>query len=211
MGEVRAVRAAHGGTTNDVVLTVLAGALREWLLNDGRRPDTRTLRALVPVSVRGRAAGRDAGNALSGYLCDLPVGTEDPVERLRLVRRVMEHNKRAGPTQGAGALPVLAERIPTGLHRLAARTVGHAAPLLFDTVVTNVPLPGLPMSLGGAALREVYPLVPLAPHQALGVAASGYRDALHVGLQANGEAIPDVGSLADAVTKSLAALYHRSL
>ncbi|NIJ11183.1 WS/DGAT/MGAT family acyltransferase [Saccharomonospora amisosensis] len=208
LSDVKRVRKTYGGTGNDVILAVLAGALREWMLNRGMRPDARTLRALVPVSTRGRAAA-DGGNLLSGYLCDLPVEVDDPVERLCAVRETMESNKRAGPYRGAGALPVLANRLPCGVHRLATKAAGRAAPLLFDTVVTNVPLPGLPLSLGGARLREVYPFVPLAPHQALGIAVSTYRDSLHVGLQANASAVPDVGSLADAVGKSLAALYQR--
>lgn len=208
LADVKRIRRAHGGTGNDVILAVLAGALREWMLNRGQRPDTRALRALVPVSTRGRAQ-QDGGNLLSGYLCDLPVEVEDPVERLHRVRRAMERNKRTGPGRGPGALPVLANRLPCGVHRLATKAAGRAAPLLFDTVVTNVPLPGLPLSLAGARLREVYPFVPLAPHQALGIAVSTYRDTMHVGLQANAAAVPDVGSLADAVTKSLAALYQR--
>ncbi|MFC4004660.1 wax ester/triacylglycerol synthase family O-acyltransferase [Prauserella oleivorans] len=208
VADIRAVRTAQGGTTNDVVLAVLAGALREWMINRGQRADARSLRALVPVSLRGRDSGKADGNALSGYLCNLPVEVDDPLERLRIVRRAMERNKQAGPSRGAGALPLLANRLPSGVHRLATKVAGHAAPLLFDTVVTNVPLPGIPLSLDGARLREVYPFVPLAPHQSVGIAVSSYRDGVHVGLQANGRAVPDVGSLADAVTKSMATLYQ---
>ncbi|PXY19770.1 acyltransferase [Prauserella muralis] len=209
LAEVRHIRRTHGGTNNDVVLAVLAGALRDWMINRGQRADARPLRALIPVSLRGRDTERSSGNVLSGYLCDLPVELDDPIERLKAVRRAMERNKQAGPSRGAGALPLLANRLPGSVHRLATRMAGKAAPLLFDTVVTNVPLPGLPLSLDGARLREVYPFVPLAPHQAVGIAVSTYRNTLHVGLQANGDAVPDVGSLSDAVTKSLSALYQR--
>lgn len=208
LADIRCVRAAHGGTTNDVVLAVLAGALREWMINRGQRADARSLRALVPVSVRGRAGGRTGGNHLSGYLCDLPVGLDDPLDRLRAVRAAMDRNKAAGPARGPGALPVLANRLPSGLHRIATKVAGRAAPLLFDTVITNVPLPGIPLSLDGARLTEVYPFVPLAPHQAVGIAVSTYRDTVHIGLQANGHAVPDLGSLSDAVGKSLAELTH---
>ncbi|MFF5988614.1 wax ester/triacylglycerol synthase family O-acyltransferase [Prauserella flavalba] len=211
LADVRAIRKAHGGTTNDVVLAVLAGALRDWMINRGQRADARSLRALIPVSLRGREAERAGGNVLSGYLCDLPVELDDPLDRLRAVRTAMERNKQAGPARGAGAIPILANQVPPGVHRLATKVAGRAAPLLFDTVVTNVPLPGIPLSLGGARLREVYPFVPLAPHQSVGIAVSTYRNSLHIGLQANGQAVPDVGSLADAVTKSLAGLYQRSL
>jgi len=208
--ELRRVRRTHGGTTNDVVLAVLSGALREWLVNRGQRADGRTLRALIPVSVRGRAAGQLGGNKLSGYLCDLPVGEDDPVERLRVVRRAMTRNKAAGPSRGAGALPLLADRVPPLLHRLGTRTAGQAAPMLFDLVITTVPLPPARLSLDGARLAEVYPFVPLAPRHAVGIAVATYRDSVHIGLQANGAAVPDVGSLRDAVLKSAARLLDAS-
>ncbi|MDX3188894.1 wax ester/triacylglycerol synthase family O-acyltransferase [Streptomyces sp. MN03-5084-2B] len=208
--ELRRVRRAHGGTTNDVVLAVLSGALREWLVNRGQRADGRTLRALIPVSVRGRAGEQLGGNKLSGYLCDLPVGEDDPVERLRVVRRAMNRNKAAGPSRGAGALPLLADRVPPLLHRLGTRTAGQAAPMLFDLVITTVPLPSARLSLDGARLAEIYPFVPLAPRHAVGIAVATYRDSVHVGLQANGAAVPDVGSLRDAVLKSAARLLDAS-
>ncbi|TLW92183.1 wax ester/triacylglycerol synthase family O-acyltransferase [Saccharomonospora piscinae] len=206
LDDVRRVRKAHGGTTNDVVLAVLAGALREWLRHRNRGADPRELRALVPVSTRRRRGAEAGGNALSAYLCELPVGTEDPLERLHAVSRDMDGHKRAGTRRGAGALPVLAERIPGAVHRLATRTVAHTAPALFDTVVTAVPLPGVPLSLAGAPLREAYPVVPLAPHQSVGFAVSTYRGGVHVGLHLGGDAVDDAGALADAVTKSMAAL-----
>lgn len=204
--DVRRVRTVHGGTTNDVVLAVLAGALRTWMRNRGRRPENGPLRALVPVSVRAREGGGQGGNLLSGYLTDLPVELDDPVERLCAVRRSMDRNKAAGPVRGAGALPVLAGRVPAGVHKLATRFAGQAAPLLFDTVVTNVPLPGISLTLDGARMRQMYPFVPLAPHHSVGVAISSYRKSIHIGLQANGDAVADIGSLTDAVGKSLAEL-----
>jgi diacylglycerol O-acyltransferase len=210
LAELRQVRKAHGGTTNDVVLAVLSGALREWLVNRGHRADGRTLRALIPVSVRGRTGDQLGGNKLSGYLCDLPVGEDDPVERLRVVRRAMTRNKAAGPSRGAGALPLLAGRVPPLLHRLGTRTAGQAAPLLFDLVITTVPVPPARLSIDGARLSEVYPFVPLAPRHAVGIAVATYRDSVHIGLQVNGEAVPDVGSLRDAVLKSTARLLDAS-
>jgi WS/DGAT/MGAT family acyltransferase len=207
LSDIRQIRQSHGGTTNDVVLAVLAGALREWLINRGQRADGRSLRALIPVSVRTRQAEQSGGNKLSGYLCELPIGVEDPLERLRVVQGAMARNKAAGPARGAGAFPLLADKVPPVLHRLTGRLTGQAAPMLFDTVVTNVPLPGIKLALDGASLSEIYPFVPLAPRQALGIAVATYRNSIHIGLQANSAAVSDIGSLRDAVAKSTAALY----
>lgn len=207
--DIKQVRLRHGGTTNDVLLAVLAGALRDWLAGRGDQPDGLALRALVPVSRRGRSRGTaTAGNQLSGYLCDLPVGEPDPVRRLMAVRAMMDGNKEAGPGRGPGALPVLADRVPAAVHRVVMPMVGQCAPLLCDTVVTTVPLPGVPLSFDGAELREIYPVVPLAPGHALGVAFSPYRDTVHVGLHANGRALPDVDLLADAMSGTLGSLQR---
>ncbi|MEU3627934.1 wax ester/triacylglycerol synthase family O-acyltransferase [Amycolatopsis coloradensis] len=204
--EIRRIRRAHGGTANDVVLAVLSGALREWMINRGQRADDRTLRALIPVSMRRRSAGQLGGNKLSGYLCELPVGLDDPVDRLLAVQREMGRNKAAGPARGAGAFPLLADRMPPILHRLGTKAAGLATPLLFDLVVTTVPVPPDRLTLDGTRLEGVYPFVPLAPRQAVGIAVATYRDSVHIGLQANGAAVSDVGSLRDGVLKSASRL-----
>ncbi|GHF86017.1 WS/DGAT/MGAT family acyltransferase [Amycolatopsis bartoniae] len=210
LADFATIRAAHGGTVNDVLLAVLSGALRRWLVDRGRRVAGRPIRALIPVSTRARSGGA-GGNQLSGYLCELPVHLEDPVRRLRELRKSMSRHKAAGPLSGAGALPVLAGRIPSPVHRVATRFAGQAAGLLFDIVVTNVPLPKLDLALDGAPLREVYPLVPLAARHAVGIAAAVHADSVHIGLQVNGAAVADTGSLRDAVLKSAAELYEHSV
>jgi hypothetical protein len=89
----------------------------------------------------------------------------------------------------------------------AGRRRGGAA--AFDTVVTNVPLPPVPLTLAGARMREVYPFAPLAAGHGLGVAISAYRDSVHIGLQADRDAVPDVDVLAECVTKAAATLHER--
>lgn len=209
LGDIKQIRTRHGGTTNDVLLAVLSGALREWFLARGDRPDEMSLRALVPVSQRCRGRGANsAGNQLSGYLCDLPVAEPDPVRRLAVVRAMMDGNKEAGPGRGPGALPLLADRLPAALHRAVMPMLGQCAPLLCDTVVTTVPLPSVPLHFDGAELREVYPVVPLAPGHALGVAFSPYRGTVHVGLTANARVLPDVDLLAHALSGMLGSLQE---
>lgn len=203
--DLKRVRAKYGGTNNDVLLAALTGALREWLDQRGSKPDRLSLRAFVPVS-RRRAGDHAGGNRVSGYLCGLPVDEADPIERLHMIRSTMDENKKAGARRGAGALPMLAEYIPAALHRLVTPLIGQGAPLLFDTVVTNVPLPGIPLRCDGAELRELYPVLPLAPGQALGVAFSTYRGTVHIGLHADDRALPDIDRLGVAFPQALAEL-----
>ncbi|GAA4434558.1 wax ester/triacylglycerol synthase family O-acyltransferase [Actinokineospora soli] len=204
-GDLRHIRRSHGGTVNDVVLAVLTGGLRAWLTDTDRR--VAPMRALVPVNTRSR--GGSGGNQLSGYLCDLPVDVADPLTRLHQVRASMDACKAAGPTRGAGALPLLASRIPAALHRLGTGLAARSAPLLFDTVITTVPFPPLPLAVDGAALQAVYPVVPLAAGHPVGIAVSPYRDGVHIGINADAATAPDVDLLATAIAKSAVELHER--
>ncbi|MEU5717005.1 wax ester/triacylglycerol synthase family O-acyltransferase [Streptomyces sp. NPDC020403] len=204
-GTVQRIRRAEGGTGNDVLLAVVAGALRRWMLERGERLPGADPRALVPVS-RRRPGGATTGNRLSAYLLGLPVGEPDARERLRRVRTAMDRNKAAGPMRGAGAVAVLADQLPALAHRFGAPLAGNAARMLFDILVTSVPLPRSALSLGGCPLRAVYPMAPLARGQALAIALSSYGGQVQVGLVADGKALPDLGRLAAAVHDELRAL-----
>lgn len=204
--QVRRIRGHFGGTVNDVLLAVVAGALREWFGARGHPVDGLRLRALIPVSRRARSGGRTGGNELSGYLCELPVDEPDPGRRLRIVQAAMLQSKAAGTTRGPGAIPLLADRLPPMLHRVVAPVAGQVASLLFDILVTSVPMPGSPLRLDGAELAEIFPIAPLAPGHALGVALSCYQGTAFVGLHADRAALPDVQDLADALGSSVAML-----
>ena len=204
---VRRVRRATGGTGNDVLLAVVAGALRRWMLERGETPPGDDPRALVPVS-RRRPGGAAAatGNRLSAYLLGLPVSEPDPRERLRLVREAMDRNKAAGPLRGAGAVAVLADQLPSLAHRFGAPLAGNAARMLFDVLVTSVPLPRSRLSLAGCPLSALYPMAPLARGQSMAVALSTYGSRVHIGLVGDGKALPDLEGLARCADEELAAL-----
>ncbi|MCP3818736.1 wax ester/triacylglycerol synthase family O-acyltransferase [Streptomyces sp. A3M-1-3] len=206
LDDVHRVRKVSGGTVNDVLIAVVAGGLRRWLEGRGESSSELAPRALIPVSRRRPGSAPGAGNRLSGYLVRLPVSDPEPLSRLATVRAAMDRNKDAGPSRGAGAVALLADHVPPLGHRLGGPVVAQAARLLFDILVTSVPLPGVNLSLGGSTLREVYPLAPLARGQSLAVAVSTYRGTVHYGLIADGEAVPDLDDLAAAITAELAAL-----
>ncbi|MGP4043593.1 wax ester/triacylglycerol synthase family O-acyltransferase [Streptomyces sp. 2A115] len=200
LDDVHKIRKSVGGTVNDVLIAVVAGALRRWLDERGDGSEGVAPRALIPVSRRRPRTAHPQGNRLSGYLMRLPVDDPDPLGRLDTVRRAMDRNKDAGPNRGAGAVALLADHVPALGHRLGGPVVGQAARLLFDILVTSVPLPSLGMKLGGCPLTEVYPLAPLARGQSLAVAVSTFRGRVHYGLVADAEAVPDLDRLAKAVS-----------
>ncbi|MFD0305587.1 wax ester/triacylglycerol synthase family O-acyltransferase [Streptomyces sp. NPDC127119] len=206
LDEIHTIRKSVGGTVNDVLIAVVAGALRRWLDERGDGSEGVAPRALIPVSRRRPRTAHPQGNRLSGYLIRLPVDDPDPLARLATVRTAMNHNKDAGPNRGAGAVALLADHVPAIGHRLGMPVVGQAARLLFDILVTSVPLPSLGMTLGGCPLTEVYPLAPLARGQALAVAVSTFRGRVHYGLVADAEAVPDLDLLAKSLTVEVAEL-----
>ncbi|MFB8018298.1 wax ester/triacylglycerol synthase family O-acyltransferase [Streptomyces rubiginosohelvolus] len=206
-GDLQRIRRAEGGTANDILLAVVAGALRRWMAERGESLPAADPRALVPVSRRRPGAAAASGNRLSAYLLGLPVTAADPRERLRAVRTAMDRNKAAGPLKGAGAVAVLADQLPPLAHRFGAPLAANAARMLFDVLVTSVPLPRSALSLGGCPLTALYPMAPLARGQSLAVALSTYGGRVHVGLVADGKALPDLDRLAAAVEDEFTELY----
>jgi diacylglycerol O-acyltransferase len=209
LDDVQQVRKAHGGTVNDVLLTVVAGGLRSWLAQRGQ-PLHRPLRALIPVSRPHPDPADTTGNRLSGYLVELPIDEPNPLQRLHTIRAAMTANKTSGPARGSGAFPMLADLMPSLLHRLAAPIVTPlAAPIasrLFNTVITAVPVPDM-LTVAGIRLTEIYPVVPLAAGQALGIAICTYHGVAHIALHANQTAIPDLDRLAHHVAAALAEVH----
>ncbi|CAM5413149.1 wax ester/triacylglycerol synthase family O-acyltransferase [Streptomyces purpurascens] len=206
LDDVHRVRKTVGGTVNDVLIAVVAGALRRWLDERGDASEGVAPRALIPVSKRRPRTAYPQGNRLSGYLIRLPVDDPDPLARLASVRTAMDRNKDAGPNRGAGAVALLADHVPALAHRLGGPLVGQAARLWFDILVTSVPLPSLGLKLGGHPLTAVFPFAPLAPGHSLAVAVSTYRGSVHYGLVADAEAVPDLDRFAAAIEEEVRTL-----
>ncbi|HYH29838.1 MAG TPA: wax ester/triacylglycerol synthase family O-acyltransferase [Pseudonocardia sp.] len=207
LADHRAVRRAHGGTVNDVVLTVVAGALRRWLISRGEPLTADTaVRAMVPVSVRARARGGPAGNSISAYLVDLPVTEEDPLARLAVLKEAMEVHKRGGQAVGAAALMRLVGLAPPIVHSLGARLASQFSSNFYNVLVTNVPGPPRPLYAMGARMRDMFPVVPLAGGQAVAIGITSYDGGVHYGLTADRDALPDVDVLVAALADALAEL-----
>jgi WS/DGAT/MGAT family acyltransferase len=215
----RTVRDAFGGTVNDVVLAVVTGALRGWLLSRAEplRPAT-TVRALAPVSVLdagqppgaqhpsrlGRARGVAAH--VRPMLVDLPVGEADPVLRLSQLRYAMASHSASERAVRADRIAGLTGFAPPTLHALSARAAAGLARRMYSLVVTNVPGPQLPLYAAGARMTEMFPILPLAEGHALSVALTSYDGGVFYGVTADRDAVPDVAVFGELVEESLGAL-----
>ncbi len=190
----KSIKDSLGGTLNDVVLTCVSLALGRWLRRGGDDTAGLVLKAMVPVSVRADAERGVLGNRVAAMWAPLPVGVEDPAECLEQIRLAMENLKRSGQAVGAQALTNLAGFAPPTILSQAARL--QARQRYFNLVVTNVPGPQFPLYLLGRRLRSLYPVVPLARRQALGIAVMSYNGHLGFGLLGDYDALPDLAEIA---------------
>ncbi|MDQ3320211.1 MAG: wax ester/triacylglycerol synthase family O-acyltransferase, partial [Actinomycetota bacterium] len=150
--DFKQVKDALGGTVNDVVLTVVTGALRRWLEARGMRTEGLELRALVPVSIRTEAQHGQLGNRIAAMRGPLPVYVGDPVERLGVVSAAMEGLKESKQALGAEVIAGVQEFAPPTLLAQASRL--NFSTRLFNLIVTNVPGPQFPLYLLGRELLE---------------------------------------------------------
>ncbi|MEJ3657479.1 wax ester/triacylglycerol synthase family O-acyltransferase [Actinomycetes bacterium KLBMP 9759] len=204
LDDYKAIRKEHGGTVNDVVLAVVAGGLRRWLLHRGEPVLAgTTVRAMVPVSVRVPGSEENLGNRVSAYFVDLPVGLPDAVDRLTTISAAMEGHKRSGSAIGASALVGLVGLTPPTLHSLGARLSSSLSARVFNVVVTNVPGPQFPLYAVGGRMRDMYPVVPLAKGQSVSIGITSYNGGVFYGLNADRTTMGDVDVLAAAIGESL--------
>jgi WS/DGAT/MGAT family acyltransferase len=204
LAQFKTIKDALGGTLNDVVLASVSLALGRYLRNQGEDTEGLVLKAMVPVSVRTRAKRGALGNQVAAMWAPLPVGVEDPAECLRQIASAMEDLKKSGQAVGAQVLTNLAGFAPPTILSQAARL--QARQPFFNLVVTNVPGPQFPLYLLGRRLQVLYPVVPLAQRQALGIAVMSYDGHLGFGLLGDYDALPELEVIALDLKRAIAAL-----
>jgi diacylglycerol O-acyltransferase len=204
LAEFKAIKDSLGGTLNDVVLASVSLALGRYLRGHGHDTDGLVLKAMVPVSVRSKAQRGALGNQVAAMWAPLPVGIENPAECLHKISTAMEDLKRGGQAVGAQVLTNLAGFAPPTILSQAARL--QARQPFFNLVVTNVPGPQFPLYLLGRRLQVLYPVVPLAQRQALGIAVMSYDGHLGFGLLGDYDALPDLEEIALDLQAAIASL-----
>jgi diacylglycerol O-acyltransferase / wax synthase len=201
---LKAIKDSLGGTLNDAVLASVSLALGRYLRRHGHATDGLVLTAMVPVSVRSKAQRGALGNQVAAMWAPLPVGVEKPAEALRKIAAAMEDLKKSGQAVGAQVLTNLAGFAPPTILSQAARL--QARQPFFNLVVTNVPGPQFALYLLGRRLEVLYPVVPLAQRQALGIAVMSYDGHLGFGLLGDYDALPDLEDIALDLKWAIASL-----
>ncbi|HET9719093.1 MAG TPA: WS/DGAT domain-containing protein, partial [Solirubrobacteraceae bacterium] len=201
LDDFKEVKNSLGGTVNDVVLAVVAGALGRYMRLHQQPTDELVLKAMVPVSVRADAERGALGNRVAAMWAPLPVGLDDPAERLRVISRAMAGVKESGQAVGAKVLSDLSGFAPPTIMAQAMRL--QARQRLFNLVVTNVPGPQMPLYVLGRQLQAIYPMVPLAQNTALGIAIMSYHGTMNFGLNGDYDALPEIETLADELRAAI--------
>lgn len=206
LDDFKTVKNAFGGTVNDVVLTVVSGALRKWLRSRGVRTEGLELRALVPVSIRAEDEHGALGNRIAVMRGPLPVYIKDPVARLRFVKQSMDGLKESKQAVGAEVLAGVQQLAPPTVLAQASRV--NFSTRLFNLIVTNVPGPQFPLYVLGHRLLNLYPIAFLPQDHALAIAIMSYDGEVNFGLLADYDALPEADELADGIGEALAELVE---
>jgi WS/DGAT/MGAT family acyltransferase len=213
LADIKTIKQAFGGTVNDVVLAVIAGAFRDLLADLGEDPDHAVLRALVPVSVRPAGDGTP-NNQVSALVAELPVSVADPLERLASIRAEMTRLKASGQVDTAQLLSAVADLTPPSLLALglrAATAIGSQFPQgAVGTVTTNIRGPEHTLYAAGRRMVAYQPFVPISQGVRIGVAILTYDGGVSFGVTGDYDTIPDVERLCRSIEAGIDALVSRA-
>jgi diacylglycerol O-acyltransferase len=209
LDDIKRIRKAHGGTVNDVVLAAATQGMRRFLDYRGEPVSGRTVRAMIPVSVRGDAADR-TGNRVAAIFAELPVGLDDPVERLHALTAQLQELKSSAQALAADALVGLAGFAPPAILAAAVRPVFAYPQRYLNTIVTNVPGPQRPLYALGRRMVACYPFVPIASTLRITTAVFSYDGTVYFGVTGDFGTVPDLDVVGQGVEEGFAALLRVS-
>jgi WS/DGAT/MGAT family acyltransferase len=210
--DAKKVKNEIGTTVNDVVLAMVTGALRTYLLAGDELPEI-PLVSVVPVSVTPDVAELKGSNKVSSMFVQLPTHVDDPIERLRLIRAGTKGAKEEHKALGASTLQNWAEHASPNVFAVAARLytgmkLADRHRPIANLVVSNVPGPDFPLYLGGSQLLGMFPLGPVMDGMGLNITIMSYMGVLYWGLASDARAVPRLWDIAAAIPHALTELME---
>jgi hypothetical protein len=210
LANIKRLKDATGGTVNDIVMAICAGALREYLIRHDALPDE-PLRAMVPVSIRTGQEEDPWTNRVSSIVAELPTDCDDPIERVERCRNAMAGAKRQLEMVPADTImeatdttsPMLATAAVRLMARLSDRFSGP-----INVVISNVPGPREPLYYAGAKLDHYIPVSTISNGVGLNITVHSYEENLDFGLVSDRDLVPDLWDLADLHIDEVARLFE---
>ncbi len=212
LANIKALKNATGGTINDVVMAICAGALREYLIRHDALPDE-PLRAMVPVSIRTGDEEDVWSNKVSAVVAELPTNCDDPIERVELCKAAMHQAKRQFELLPAEAMMEATQITSPVIAASAIRLVGRLKladrmNLPANVVISNVPGPREPLYFAGAKLDAYIPVSTISDGIGLNITVHSYEDRLDFGLISDRELIPDLWDMTDLHVEEVERLFE---
>lgn len=203
-----------GGTLNDIVMAVCAGALRAYLIEHNALPDE-PLRAMVPVSIRTGDEADPWTNRVSGLVAELPTDCDDPIERVARSRVAMDAAKQQFELIPAQSLVEATDYTAPVVAASAIRLVSQLrladrvnSPI--NVVISNVPGPREPLYFAGAKLDAFFPVSTISDGVGLNITVQSYLDRMDFGLVADRDLVPDLWHLLDLHIDEIERLFEAS-
>lgn len=203
LDDIHAVRRRHDTTVNNIVLAIVSGALRRYLIRHDALTDT--LHAFVPVNARADGARGALGNQIAMTYPELPVGEADPVARVGKVTDAVRRTTESGQAAMTSSLMGLLGLAPTPI----AATLNRAMQFwsgMFNVTVTNVPGPPMPLHFLGRELQLIVGSTPLTRQHALTIAVLSYNGSLTFMVTSDPHRLPDGKDIADDLRAEFAEL-----
>lgn len=207
--EARAIRAALNGTVNDVVLTVLSGAVSRYVENCGQEIAGRNIRFMVPVSLRQEEKRGALGNLISFLPVEILLDIKDPLQRFKYVHEKTAVMKVARLAEGLGMLGALYGMMPAPVQAAVGAIANTPVPP-YNMVATNVPGPQVPLYVLGKRMIAQYPYVPIGYAIGMGCAILSYDQKLYFGLSSDAQAMPDIEKFKEFLDESFEELRTKA-
>jgi WS/DGAT/MGAT family acyltransferase len=184
--EVKSIRRALDCKVNDVVLTVVTGAVRDFMIRRQARPEDVDFRVSTPVNVRREGDRRRMGSRVSTWVVPLPLAEPDPVQQLRAIHETTRAARESHQELGTELVLSVLDGLP-----FAPSASITSRPV--NTIVTNVPGPQFPLYLLGAEMLECFPQPPLLANMGLSIGLLSYNGRMCFGFNGDSDRVPDLG------------------
>jgi diacylglycerol O-acyltransferase / wax synthase len=202
MADIQALRQRRGGTVNDVILTVMAAAIRRYSELRGVKVKGRSVRIMIPVNIRGNGDVSELGNRILFMPVTVPLDVRDPQKLFTFVRERMEFLKRIRAAEFVGFAGGLFATIPTPIWAAIGPVASQLPLSLCNIIITNVPGPQTPLYLLGHKMLSWYPYVPIGGEMGVNTAILSYNGTAYFGFSCDVGALPDPENLEKFVEMS---------
>ena len=187
LDDIKMIGKVNGGTVNDVLMTLVAGALSRYLSYLGEPVDELEIRGFIPINIRPLNLASELGNKFSIVFLSLPLGIQDSLQRLNQVKRNMDALKASPEAIAAYGILTILGVVPYKIQNIGIQ--------IFDTkgsaVMTNVPGPRMQLYMAGAPVNTVMAWVPQSGRIGLGVSILSYNGKVWLGLATDEGLVPD--------------------